>query len=68
MKTALENFITRHGLEEVIHAQAIQNAIDEELQMIEKAYQAGADDAIKSVVDDSIPNAERYYKKTFQWC
>lgn len=66
MKTALENFITRHGLDEVIHAQALQNALDEEKKMLVIAYQAGADDTLRSVVDDSIPSGERFYNKTFQ--
>jgi len=68
MKTALENFITRHGLEDVIQAQAIELAIEEERQMIIKSYESGADDAVKSIVDDSIPNGERYFNKTYIWC
>lgn len=65
MKTALQNFITRFALEDTIQIQLLQAALDEERDMIVKAYQTGADDAIKSIVDDRIPNGERFYNKTF---
>lgn len=65
MNTALQNFIQRHALENIIHAQALQNALDEEREMIIKCYQGGADDTVRSFVDDNIPNGESFYKKTF---
>ena len=68
MKTALESFIKRHALEDVIHAQAIQLALDEEREMIVKAYENGVDDAVKSIANDIPPSGAKYYKKAFVWC